>query len=1188
MKTIFGRYQLQERIGIGGYSEVFLAIDLQLDRKVVVKISKFQNNSKLLLEKESFFAEASLISSLNHPGIPKVYDCGIEDDLLYYVMEWAQGTPMSKLKDASIEKLLAIFKEATKIISFLQSRNVIHRDIKPSNFIILDDLDASTGLRVKLIDFGLAKTVQSSKVTDSGSIFGTINFMSPEQMQGGVIDMRSDLYSFGVTMYHALTDRLPFSDKNPTKFAYQLLNTLPTPPSEYNPKAPKKLDLIVLGLLHKDPAERIQTGAEVSKMLSEINLDEPEKANQVFLIGSVPMVGRENEFDQLHKIWKLAQNSSQMAIISGAYGLGKSRFVDEFSSAIQLSAETLLRARGVGQTGSLPLEGLKQILFCLSHFDFDMDVKSDELLNAVGNIEPKYAKSQGYVSPLTTVTVREMTAAFIKLLSLLSQRRVITIVLEDASNIDEVSLNACLELAADLNNKIFLIITTDRAPIKNTSTFENAYLNVLHKHHIQLEPLSIDSIRRLLSHVCQNNDFPAELCADLTDKYNGNPYLILHHLQKLTREGNLFYKNGKISYSKSITSGSNVFFSEILSGLSEQAIRLLNFAATISIPFDLNLAIDVLNFPKTLAVSALNELVSASMLKSVIVEDGLQKYSVSYPLVTKKVESTIDDNEKIWLHQTIAKKLENLAKKEHGLVENVALHYVLAGDLKKAIEWSKKAFIELIKSGNENREKYVSYIQEQAKKLGDSSIGNIADYLRSTQLLYNNEISEAHELCQKVIQSSQELNDFETYYDAVLVLFGICKKMEKYESFLSIAKEVVNKQELTLFPDKHYELLVLLSSPALRLKDHPDSQKWVKTALDFRKSRGINEMASVDVMLLVNLITCSRIQEASKFGAEILKTLAASQNTELYSVVSIFLAYCEYHFGHSQNFITTATKHLPLIQKPENAVLKILCFSYAFAVARHSGDFDFIEKNKAEFIELSKAHPNEQSSIYGQASLLFAFMFKNGWKDVYLEISTFHVQNESSDLISRIYSKLLFGAVLWRQERTRDACNLFAKAWEYANSTGLEVMINYCGQNILSLLVPGRKYPLLDPILAYFASADVNVSNYYVNDLYFTYAKGLVLLHKNGKNMAEFELMMKLLNQALEMAIGNEMKALYASICLSLTYAHQQRRHSKYASADDGEKAQNMLFTAEFIYNATGADYMASVVQNTKSEFVLD
>lgn len=1188
MKTIFGRYELLERIGMGGYSEVFLATDLQLGRKVVVKISKFQNNNMQLLEKERFFAEASLISSLSHPGIPKVFDCGIEDDLLYYVMEWAQGTPMSKLKDASIEKLLAIFKEAIKIISFLQSRNVIHRDIKPSNFIILDDLDASTGLRVKLIDFGLAKTVQVSKVTDSGSIFGTINFMSPEQLQGGVIDMRSDLYSFGVTMYYMLTDRLPFSDKNPSKFAYQLLNTLPMPPSEYKPKVPKKLDMIVLGLLHKDPAERIQTGAEISKMLSEINLDEPEKANQVFLIGSVPMVGRENELNQLRKIWKLAQNSSQMAIVSGAYGVGKSRLVDEFSSAIQLSAETLLRARGVGQTGSLPLEGLKQILFSLSHFDFDLDIQSEELLNAVGNIEPRYAKSQGYSLPLTTVSVREMTAAFIKLLSLLSQRRVITIVLEDASNIDEVSLNACLELATELNNKIFLIITTDRAPIKNTSAFDNAYLNVLHKHPIQLEPLPIESIKRLVSHVCQNNDHPAELCADLAEKYNGNPYLTLHHLQKLTREGNLFYKDGKISYSKSVTSGSNIFFSEILSGLSEQAIHLLNFAATISMPFDLHLAIDVLNFPKTLAVSALNELVSASMLKSIVAEDGLQKYSVSYPLVTKKVENTIDNNEKMRLHQAIAKKLESLAKKEPGLVENIALHYILAGELKKAIEWSKKAFIELIKSGNEDCESHISYIQEQAKKHQDKSIGNIADYLRSIQLFYKNEISEADALCQKVIQSSQELNDVETYFDAVLDLFEIRKKMEKYESFLSIAEEAVHKPELKLFPDKQYQLLVLLSAPAIRQKNHSNSHKWVKMALDLRKSRNFDEATATDVMLLANLLTCSRIQEASKFGNEILRTLASSHNTELYSVVSILIAYCEYLLGHSQNVVATITRHLSEIKNPEHAALKILCFSYAFSVARQNGDFGFIDKNRAEFNTLIKAHQNEQSCVYGQASLLFAVLLKYGWKDVYLEVSTFHVQNESSDLISKIYSKLLFGTVLWHQERTRDACSLFVKAWEYASASGSDVMLHYSGQSILSLLVPGRKYPLLEPILAYYTSTGGNATGCYVNDLYFTYAKGLTLLHKNGKNMAEFELMIKLLNQALEMATGNEMKILYASICISLAYAHQQRRHSKYASADDGEKVQNMLFTAEFIYNATGADYMASIVQNTKPEFALD
>lgn len=1182
---IFGRYELLERIGIGGSSEVFLADDLQLAQKVVVKIAKLPDQASFNTEKERFFAEASLLSSLNHPGIPKVFDCGFEQDMLYYVMEWVPGTPLSKLKGLDVEKLLVIFKEAIKLISYIQSRNVIHRDIKPSNFIILNDPETSSGLRVKLIDFGLAKSIQTLSITSSGMVLGTLNYMSPEQLQGGMIDMRSDIYAFGATMYFMLTGKLPFSDKNPTKFAYQLLNTSPTPPSELNSKVPKKLDVVVLGLLRKDPNERIQSCSEIFKMLSEIDLAHPETANQVLFIGNAPMVGRENELDCLRQLWNSANHTCATVVVSGAFGIGKSRLVDEFSSSVQLQAETLLRARGIGQTGSLPLEGLKQLLFNLSHYDLHVDGLSDEIFNAIGNIEPRCAKSQGFTKPFSTVSVREMTSSFVRLISKLSQKKPIAIVLEEAPNIDEISLLACLDLASDPSNKIFLILTTDRAPIKNSSSFEGVFTSVRNKSYIQLEPLGIDSLKRLLGHIFQNNDYPIELANDLMEKYSGNPYLMIGHLQKLVRDSNLSYKNGKIVYKRSITTGSHVFFSEILSNLSNAARQVLNLFALTSIPLDNHLISDVLNLRKDTVQSALDELKSISLIRENNIENCV-KYSISYPVFVKRVEDSIDADQKKRLHESIARKFEALSANSPNLIEHTAKHHVLSGNLKKSVEWSKRCALCLMRAGKANENEHIEFIENQAKKLDDPSIKNIADHLRAVQLLTKGEPSQAESMLVRVIKSSRELNDYETYFDAGLDLFEVCGRLNRFDSFERMASEAVISPEIGLFPDKHYKYAVFLSTIALKNMRRADILKWTKAALELRKSRNFDKISHIDLLLLSTLLSSFQALETRTLAAEALSLPETQDDIELRSIVGVFMGYCMHLFGDSIKAMRLLTDSIKNINNPVFMYYKSLCFSYIFAIALHSGEFEIFKQYQHEFDSLRKNI--DLPDVYGRACQLLAEIWQHGWKDVYLDASTFQTRYETGGKYSRIFSNLVYGIVIMRQGRAKEACQFFINAWHCAFESDSDILINYCAQLILSQLVPGQKYPKLDPIFAHFALHGDKPTDIFINNIYFAYAKGLALLFKANKNMAEFELMMRLLQQAQEMSIGNEMKTLYASICLSLGYAHDQRHHSKYALADDSEKAQTMFFKSEFVFSAIGADYMAGFVQNSKKSHVFD
>jgi serine/threonine-protein kinase len=247
-----GRYRVISRLGTGGMADVFLAEDQQLGRKVAVKLlhRRFAEDPGFV---ERFRREAQAAAGLQHPNVVSVYDRGSFDGTYYIAMEYLPGRSLKQLirDEAPLDPIRAIdiTLQILKAARFAHRRGVIHRDLKPHNVIVDDSGHA------KVTDFGIARA-GASDMTETGSIMGTAQYLSPEQAQGHPVSAGSDVYSVGVVLYELLTGRVPFDGESAVTIALKHVSESPPPPRQMNPAIPPELEQVVLWSLNKDPSDR--------------------------------------------------------------------------------------------------------------------------------------------------------------------------------------------------------------------------------------------------------------------------------------------------------------------------------------------------------------------------------------------------------------------------------------------------------------------------------------------------------------------------------------------------------------------------------------------------------------------------------------------------------------------------------------------------------------------------------------------------------------------------------------------------------------------------------------------------------------------------------------------------------------------------------------------------------------------
>jgi serine/threonine protein kinase len=266
------RWVIEERIGEGGMGSVYLASQRSIDRKVAIKTLKgsLSNNREFV---DRFFREARVASTINHPHCVMIHDFGQTDDgLLYLAMEYLEGLPLTdrlKHKDMSLKEIIEVSIQISSALAAAHSHNIIHRDLKPDNIFMLSIQDGSTF--IKVLDFGIAKVLDSEeKMTKTGQVFGTPEYMSPEQCRGDDIDGRSDLYSMGCILYEMLGGRPPFESNTPMATLVAHVRETPQHILEASGRdIPQSLAELCMRLLSKKAEQRFADAQECRQALEE-------------------------------------------------------------------------------------------------------------------------------------------------------------------------------------------------------------------------------------------------------------------------------------------------------------------------------------------------------------------------------------------------------------------------------------------------------------------------------------------------------------------------------------------------------------------------------------------------------------------------------------------------------------------------------------------------------------------------------------------------------------------------------------------------------------------------------------------------------------------------------------------------------------------------------------------------------
>ncbi|MBW7474159.1 Stk1 family PASTA domain-containing Ser/Thr kinase [Paenibacillus oenotherae] len=270
-----GRYEIMARVGGGGMALVYKAHDVLLNRKVAVKVlrQQFVHDEEFI---RRFRREAQSAAALSHPNVVSIYDVGQEDETHYIVMEYVEGNNLNEIiqqrAPLQTEEAVRIAVQICDALEHAHHNQIIHRDIKPHNILI-----GKNG-RVKVTDFGIARAVTSSTITQTGSVLGSVHYFSPEHAKGISTGEKSDLYSLGIVLYQMLTGQLPFLGESPISVALKHLQETFEEPRIVNSYIPQSVENVILKAMRKNQNERYRSASEMLQDLETCL--QPERLNE--------------------------------------------------------------------------------------------------------------------------------------------------------------------------------------------------------------------------------------------------------------------------------------------------------------------------------------------------------------------------------------------------------------------------------------------------------------------------------------------------------------------------------------------------------------------------------------------------------------------------------------------------------------------------------------------------------------------------------------------------------------------------------------------------------------------------------------------------------------------------------------------------------------------------------------------
>lgn len=378
LRRIDDRYEILSEIGRGAMGTVYKVRDLVVDRIVALK----QLNEPDVDLVQAFEKEFVTLSSLRHENLARVYDFSHvqSKSLCYFTMDYVDGDSIAVHQKAFAKKpetLYPVLSEMLSALSYIHSKKILHGDLKPSN-VMVEGAGIPAGRRIKLLDFGLSKPMESSAARRSEGFSGTLEYSAPEILSGEAADARSDFYALGVILYELLSGRNPFQDSDPGKTIRNQIEKIPQPVERLNQNVPPVLAEIITALLSKLPRDRYGSAEEILARLPVARGSQEQFRDDVF-------VCRERELNVLKRSFiRSADRHVSRIAISGARGTGKSRLLESFKTFVQVEKGLFLGASSSDErpgASSVLSSLLRRLVFRLgvSH-ELVTDYRADLLL----------------------------------------------------------------------------------------------------------------------------------------------------------------------------------------------------------------------------------------------------------------------------------------------------------------------------------------------------------------------------------------------------------------------------------------------------------------------------------------------------------------------------------------------------------------------------------------------------------------------------------------------------------------------------------------------------------------------------------------------------------------------------------------------------------------------------------------
>jgi serine/threonine protein kinase len=703
-KVIADRYEILNVLGAGGIGTVYKALDLQNRNHVAVKMidmpSAIVNDPKSRL-----LVEVSSLAKLNHPSISKLIDFISEDSISYIVMELVEGKPLARIDDINI--LIKLIKQVSEALSVVHAGNIIHRDIKPDNILVVDGENP----KAVIVDFGIAKVTNSSmKLTSTGIIIGTLDYMSPEQVMGSQIDARTDLYSLGCVLYEALTGEVPFKADNLFEAISKKLGDRPKKPSFYNPLIPQAIESITMRLLEKSPDNRYKNALELSSALEDFLTNNTKQINQHFVIQtrSNPFVGRAYQLSHFEKIINNAfAGNGSIVNIYGDQGVGKSRLLHEWKSIALAKGARFI---SVESDSKNPLSSLIDQVVAYVTSEVETSAKIIDNAPFLAGLSSKVAQKFKIIPPEEDTEQTSLVLSARNFVEAVFENQTVVIALDEVK--DSLLINVLKKLAKNIDKKRMIIVdsTTFASDSAFAATIDQA-------NTLKLEPFSHEEVIS-----CAKIMFGKPLSYESVEKiYNasgGNPQYVIELLTDLGKGSTTI---------ETVPETLKQLFKEKIEKLTDKARLLLDKISILNRPMPFDHLQAIVRMDNDDLAQTINELIA----KGLIIEKftaGQSNIGISSPVIDQVILEESPGKELMRVYNQLATSLEIVSSGQTNIYDGqIGELYIKSGQIDKGAHYFY-AYAKRLNDAN----KEGSYIKEIQKI--EPYVSQISDLRLKTNL----------------------------------------------------------------------------------------------------------------------------------------------------------------------------------------------------------------------------------------------------------------------------------------------------------------------------------------------------------------------------------------------------------------------------------------------------------------------